>query len=216
MSDATDWIDVTVPIRTGMAHWPNNPPVALERVRDMADGATSNLSRLSLGVHTGTHVDAPIHFDSAAAAVDALALDVLVGRARVIEIFDPVQVAVHELEAAAIEPGERILLKTRNSPRAWQSLEFVEDAVHVSIEAARWLAARRIKLLGIDYPSVGGYRAKNGAAVHHALLDAGVVLVEGLDLTLAPAGACELVCLPLRLVGADGAPARAILRPIRG
>lgn len=217
MSASDDgWIDISVPLRTGMPHWPNNTPVVLERTKDMAAGATSNNSRLALGVHSGTHVDAPLHFRANGAGVEQLPLDALVGRARVVEISHETEVTVAELETAGITRGARVLLKTRNSPRAWQASEFVEDAVHISIDAAAWLAARGIKTLGIDYLSVGGYRAKNGHAVHHALLDAGIVIIEGLDLTNAPVGDVELCCLPLRLVDCDGAPARAIVRPVSG
>ncbi|MGE0870515.1 MAG: cyclase family protein [Kofleriaceae bacterium] len=208
------WIDISVPIRDGMVHWPSNPPVHLERIKNIADGASSNVSRLSLGVHTGTHVDAPVHFKPGARGVDQIPLDALVGPARVIAIEHPVHVTVDELRAAGVVAGERILLKTRNSPAAWaRSPEFVSDAVHLSVEAATDLAALPILTVGIDYLSVGGHAAKNGAAVHHALLDAGVWIIEGLDLSAAPVGPCELVCLPLKLVGCDGAPARAIVRP---
>jgi arylformamidase len=211
-----DWIDVTVAIRDGMVHWPDNPPIVVERVQDMARGDGANVSKLSLGVHTGTHVDAPVHFDSSKPGVDAIPLAALCGPARVIEIADPREVTVTELAAADIRAGERILLKTRNSPAAWQAPSFVEDAVHLTVDAARWLAARPVKTVGIDYLSVGGFTANNGHDVHHALLDAGVWIIEGLDLTHVPPGACELICLPLKIAGADGAPARAIVRPTAG
>jgi arylformamidase len=208
-----DWIDVSVAIRSGMVHWPDNPPIVLERVKDIGRGDSSNVSKLSLGVHTGTHVDAPIHFDSSKLGVESIPFDALCGPARVIEIANPREVTVAELEAANVGAGERILLKTKNSPAAWESPQFVEDAVHLNVDAARWLATRGVKTIGIDYLSVGGRAAKNGAAVHHALLDAGIWIIEGLDLTNAPPGPCELICLPLKLTGSDGAPARAILRP---
>lgn len=156
----SEWIDVSVPIRHGMVHWPNNPPVTLERVKDIAQGGSSNVSALSLGVHTGTHVDAPVHFDSAAGGVETLSLDALIGPARVIEIRDPASVGEAELVAARIGEGERILLKTRNSPGAWARDTFADDAVALDVEAAHYLAARKVKTLGIDYLSVGSYRAK--------------------------------------------------------
>jgi arylformamidase len=197
-----------------MAHWPDNPPVELERTRDMERGDKANVSRLTLGVHSGTHMDAPVHFQPGAASIDRMPLDAAVGRARVIRIHDRIQVTVRELEAARIRHGERILLRTRNSPAAWRGPGFVEDFVHLSTEAAQWIAARGVRTLGVDYLSVGGYRARNGAAVHHALLGAGVWIIEGLDLSRVPAGPCELICLPLKLLGSDGAPARAIVRPL--
>lgn len=211
---SSEWIDVSVAIRDGMVHWPTNPPIEVERVMDLAHGARANVSRLSLGVHTATHVDAPVHFRADGEGADAIPLDALIGRARVIEIRDPVHVTVAELEAANVVAGERILLKTRNSPGAWaRSPEFVPDAVHLSTEAAQWLAATRVLTVGIDYLSVGGFTVRNGVPVHHALIDGGVWIIEGLDLTHAPAGPCELICLPIKLAGSDGAPARAILRP---
>lgn len=208
-----DWIDVTIPIRTGMVHWPDNPPIVVERVLDMARGDGANVSKVSLGVHTGTHVDAPVHFDPHEPGADAIPLDALCGPARVIEIADEREVTVGELVAANVHERERILLRTKNSPRAWRDPAFVEDAVHISIEAARWLAARDVMTVGIDYLSVGGYAAHNGEAVHHALIDGGVWIIEGLDLTGVPAGAYDLLCLPLKIVGADGAPARVLVRP---
>lgn len=209
-----DWIDISVPIRTGMPHWPDNPPIVVERIMDIDHGDGANVSKLSLGVHTGTHVDAPLHFTPGAIGIDALPLDALVGIARVIEIHGDA-VAVGELEAANIGRGERILLKTRNSPAAWQRSDFVENAVALTAESASWLANRGVMTLGIDYLSVGSYAADNGEPVHRALIDAGIIIIEGLDLTAVPAGPCDLVCLPLKIADADGAPARAIVRPHR-
>jgi arylformamidase len=213
MSTHSSWIDVSVTLADGMAHWPDNPPVVVERTQDMACGAAANVSRLSCGVHTGTHMDAPIHFIAGATAIDQMPLDATVGPARVIEIVDPEAVRVAELQAHDIRAGERILLRTRNSPTAWKSAAFVEDFVYLTTEAAEWLAARGVRTVGVDYLSVGGYRAGNGVAVHHALLAAGVWIIEGLDLSGVPPGPCDLICLPLKILGGDGAPARAIVRP---
>jgi arylformamidase len=208
----TDWIDISVPIRTGMPHWPDNPPIVVERIMDIDHGGGANVSKLSLGVHTGTHVDAPVHFTPGAIGIDQVPLDALVGVARVIEIHGDV-VSVPELEKAQIERGERILLKTRNSPAAWARADFVENAVALTAESATWLAERGVMTLGIDYLSVGSYAADNGEPVHRALIDAGIIIIEGLDLTRVPPGPCDLVCLPLKITHADGAPARAIVRP---
>jgi arylformamidase len=208
-----NWIDISVAIRDGMVHWPDNPPIVVERTMDMERGAKANASMVSLGVHTATHVDAPAHFTPGAATIDQMPFDAGVGPARVLEIRDPTHITVAELELHAIAADERLLFKTANSPRAWQSPTFVQDAVHMSVEAARWLAARRVRTIGIDYLSVGGYAAGNGVEVHRALLDAGIWIIEGLDLTRVPAGPCELVCLPIKIAGGDGAPARAFVRP---
>lgn len=210
----TDWIDISVPIRTGMPHWPDNPPIVVEKIMDMDHGAAANVSKMSLGVHTGTHVDAPSHFTPDGPGVDALPLDALVGVARVIQIHGDA-VTVADLEAANITRGERILLKTRNSPAAWQRPDFVENAVALTAESATWIAKRGVMTLGIDYLSVGSYAADNGEPVHHALIDAGIIMIEGLDLTAITPGVYDLVCLPLKIADADGAPARAIVRPRR-
>ncbi|HEU4648381.1 MAG TPA: cyclase family protein [Gemmatimonadales bacterium] len=214
MTDSDDgWIDVSVAIRAGMAHWPDNPPITVERTLDMDRGAECNVSQIALGVHTGTHMDAPSHFTAGGVTIDQMPFDAGVGSARVIAIRDRGQITAAELEPHDIAAGERLLFKTANSPRVWQANQFVEDAVHLSVEAARWLAARRVRTIGIDYLSVGGYAADNGVAVHQALLGAGIWIIEGLDLTRVPAGPCELVCLPIKLAGAEGAPARAFVRP---
>jgi arylformamidase len=207
------WIDVSVAIRDGMVHWPGDPPILVEKTKDMTHGDAANVSRIALGVHSATHMDAPCHFKPGADAIDQLPFEAGVGPARVIAIRDPERITVAELEPHRIGAGERILFKTANSPRAWRSAKFIEDAVYLSIEAARWLAATRVRTVGIDYLSVGGFAAHNGAAVHEPLLAAGVVIIEGLDLTDVPAGPCDLICLPIKLAAGDGAPARAFVRP---
>lgn len=207
------WIDVSVPIRNGMVHWPDNPPVTVEKTMDMDHGADANVSEIAFGVHTATHMDAPSHFKPGAATIDQLPFDAGVGPARVIEIRDPERITVAELEPYAITAGERILFKTANSPRAWRSATFVEDAVYITPEAARFLAEKKVRTIGIDYLSVGGFSAHNGVAVHEPLLGAGIAIIEGLDLTSVPAGPCDLICLPIKVAGGDGAPARAFVQP---
>lgn len=210
-SSADGWIDVTVPIRDGMVHWPDNPPVRVERVLSLPRD-DANVSALSLGAHTGTHVDAPVHFRQGAAGVDEMPLALAFGPARVVAIDDAEVIRPEHLLPLGLRRGERILFRTRNSPRVWRAEGFVEDAVHFTLAAAELLAGSGVALVGIDYLSVGGYRSGDGAAVHRALLDAGVWILEGLDLTDAPEGPCELACLPLRIAGGDGAPARALVR----
>ena len=205
------WIDVSVPLRTGMVHWPDNPPVLVERTMDLAKGDDCTVSRLSMGAHTGTHMDAPSHFIAGGPSLDALPFDAVVGPARVIAIRSPRAVTVEELRRHAIRRGERVLFRTRNSARCWRTDAFVEDFVYVAAEAARYLAERRVRLVGVDYLSVGGF-VRDGRETHDALLGAGVWIVEGLDLSRVRPGPVDFLCLPLRLAGSEGAPARAVVR----
>ncbi|HLL04152.1 MAG TPA: cyclase family protein [Myxococcaceae bacterium] len=208
-----DWIDVSVPLRTGMVHWPDNPPVKIDRVMDLEKGDAASVSSMSMGVHTGTHMDAPAHFQRGGVGIDQMPLEATLGLARVIEIGDPVSIKRAELESAGLQPGERVLFRTRNSERCWQSDAFVEDFVFISREAAAYLAQRRVRTVGVDYLSVGGFR-EDAEETHLALLQAGIWVVEGLNLSAVRAGTYEFICLPLRITGGDGAPARAVLRPV--
>jgi arylformamidase len=210
---SSDWIDVSVPLRTGMVHWPDNPPVRIERTMELERGDPATVSSLSMGVHTGTHMDAPVHFERGGVGIDQMPLDATLGPARVIEIQDPVSIKRAELERAGLQPGERVLFRTRNSERCWGTDDFIEDFVFISRDAAALLAECRVRTVGVDYLSVGGYR-EDGEETHHALLRAGIWLIEGLNLSPVRAGTYELVCLPLRIAGGDGAPARAVLRPL--
>jgi arylformamidase len=210
---ATAWIDLSVPVRNGMVHWPGDPAYKINRTRDYSKGDTLALSHIDLGVHTGTHMDAPLHFVPGGLTIDKIPLDATVGEARVIEIHDTESVKPAELEPANIRPGERILLKTRNSAGAWNSDEFDKDFVYISKEAAALLARLAIRSVGVDYLSVGGFY-KDGAETHQALLGAGIWIIEGLNLSPLQAGRYDLVCLPLKLIDAEGAPARAIARPL--
>jgi arylformamidase len=212
MDNNNDWIDASLTLKSGMLRWPGDPPVAVERVRDMAKGDTVNLSRITMGVHSGTHVDAPVHFLSGAPGIDRVPFDPLVGQARVIAIAAKESVRETELAGCDIEEGERLLLRTDNSTRQiLHAADFDEGFVYLEEDAARFLAARRIKILGVDYLSVGGYR-KNGPAVHRILLEAGIFIIEGLDLAAVSPGFYEMICLPMKILDADGAPARVILR----
>ena len=207
------WIDVSVSLHSGMVHWPDNPPVQIERTLSIEHGDAANVSEISMGAHTGTHMDGPIHFVPGGKGLDKMPLDATIGRARVIEISDPVAVKLDELYYYRLQRGERILFKTRNSARRWSSEDFMEDFVYVSQGAARYLADRGIRTVGVDYLSVGGFR-KDGEETHQALLEAGIWVIEGLDLSEVEPGEYELVCLPIKIEQSDGAPARAILRAI--
>jgi len=204
--------DLTIPISPGMPVWPGDPSVVLEQVSSMDAGAHDNISRLACSVHTGTHVDAPHHFLNDHRTVETLALDVLVGPAEVVQIPEDVQVvSAAVLEKARLPKGvERLLLKTSNS-RLWEQGEnaFFADFVGISADGADWLVQYGIKLVGIDYLSVAPYH--QSIPTHRTLLGAGIIIVEGLELSAISPGSYSLYCLPLKLVGSDGAPARVIL-----
>jgi arylformamidase len=204
------WVDVSVPLRSGMVHWPDNPPVRIERMLDIERGDVANVSTISLGSHTGTHMDAPIHFVRGGEGMDRMPFDATMGLARVIEIQDATSIKPDELDPHGIGRGERVLFKTRNSSLAWWARDFIEDFVYVSQEAARYLAERGVRTVGVDYLSVGGFYA-DGVETHQALLGAGIWVIEGLDLSGVEPGEHELICLPLKVEGGDGAPARALL-----
>jgi arylformamidase len=158
-------------------------------------------------------MDAPLHFIRNGRTIDEMPLDATVGRARVVQIDDPKSIKREELLAQAISAGERILFKTANSAKAWSSDKFEEDFVFIAQDAARYLAERGVLCVGVDYLSVGGFH-EDGPETHHALLEAGVWIIEGLDLKAIEPGEYDMACLPLKLIGAEGAPARAILRRV--
>jgi arylformamidase len=197
--------DISLPLSDQLPVWPGDPPVTLARV---GDPAGPWVSRLGLGSHAGTHVDAPAHFIPGGATVDRLPLEVLIGPAWVVHLPGPGPLAAADLAAAGIPAGvARLLLRTRNSD---SRSEFAPDIVALAPDASDWLLARGVRLMGIDAPSFEPCESP-GEPVHRALLSAGVVILEGLALAGIVPGAYQLVCLPLRLAGGDGAPARAIL-----
>ena len=192
--------DVSVPLRTGMVVYPGDPTFSIDRAMSLAGGDIANVSEMELGVHTGTHVDAPVHFFDGAPAVEALDLGVLVGPAVVVEVTGHGDIGPD----VVVDGAERLLFKTRNSA-AWAEDDFYEDYASISPEAAARLVDAGVRLVGIDYLSVGSVET------HETLLRAGVIAVEGLDLREIEPGSYTLVCLPLKIEGSDGAPARAIL-----
>ncbi len=203
--------DISMGVQPSMPVWPGDPPVSLERVESMADGGHANVSRIACSVHVGTHVDAPIHFLDGAATVDKLALKVLVGRAYVVHLPRAEVLDAKVLDGAGIPPRtRRVLFRTRNSTQ-WARGEraFHKNYVAVDPSGAEWLVKKGVHLVGVDYLSVAPFR--KGAETHRILLEAGAVIVEGLCLADVKQGRYTLYCLPLKLVGSDGAPARAIL-----
>jgi len=196
-----------------MVHWPDDPPVKITRVLDVGRGDSHSLSLLNMGSHSGTHLDAPLHFIQGALSVDHVPLDAVIGPARVLQIGDRESVKSQELVRYRIRRGERILLKTMNSSRVWRLPDFTGNFVFITKEAAEMLAEIKPSLLGIDYLSVGGYK-HSGSEVHRALLGSGIWILEGLDLSLVEPGDYYLICLPLRVENGDSAPARAVLKKI--
>ncbi|MHB1390232.1 MAG: cyclase family protein [Thermoleophilia bacterium] len=203
-------IDISVPVYTGMVFYPGDPGAVVEPVNRIAQGDVANISQLTLGSHTGTHVDAPHHFNNDGATVDHLPLDVLVGPARVVDLSASVDfIQRSELEAAGAGGATRLLLKTANS-RLWAQPEFSWEYVSLADDAADYLVEAGVLLVGIDYLSIERYKSED-FHVHHALLGAGMTILEGIDLTGVEPGDYELVCLPLKIMDGDGAPARAVL-----
>jgi arylformamidase len=205
-------LDISLPISPSLPVWPGDPAIVLEAAESMDQGAEYNMTRLSASVHIGTHVDAPHHFLNDHRTVENLPLEALTGPCFVAQLPDEVDAITAEaLEGLPLPEGTtRLLFGTRNS-RLWARgvTEFQTDFVAITKDGAEWLVARGIQLVGVDYLSVSPY--DDSVPTHTVLLQAGVVIVEGLDLSQVPRGFYDLYCLPLKLVGADGAPARAIL-----
>ena len=205
--------DISVPIHPKTPVWPGDPPIQIQRISKIEDGDTANVSKISMTVHAGTHIDAPYHFlGGNAATVEQLPLNLLTGRAYVLHLPDDVDLITADILRNAEIPTRtrRILLKTRNS-KLWQRTdhEFKKDFVAVSPDGAQFLIERGVKLVGVDYLSVAPF--EDSIPTHSLLLEAGVIIVEGLDLSQVSQGRYTLYCLPLKLTAVDGAPARAIL-----
>jgi arylformamidase len=213
MSDAARRIwDVSMPVRNGGLVYPGNPPISISLMQSIAKGDTANVSRLDLGSHTATHVDAPLHFMAGGAGVDELPLDVLIGPARLIAVpDDAMSVGEAELRKHDLTGVKRLLIRSRNS--AWLASgdkEFHKDFTHVAPDGASYLVSIGVRLVGVDYLSVEQFHSAEHRT-HRTLLDNGVVIVEGMVLSEPPPGDYDLYCLPLLLAGLDGAPARAVL-----
>jgi arylformamidase len=210
-----DWLDISVPIRDGMMTFEGDPAVHLERAQSMADGAICNVSRLDFGLHSGTHIDAPIHFIDGAAGIETVDLDALIGPVFVVDAtgldgsFD--RAAIDRL---AIPPEtERLLFRSRNTA-LWDKPGFDTSFVAVTGDGAAALVERGLRLVGADYLSIAPF--DEPIPTHQTLLRAGIVIVEGLDLRTIEPGWYDLICLPLLIPGSDGGPARAIVRPRAG
>ncbi len=212
MSNTEKWIDVSVPLHTGMVHWPGDSGVTFRRVSEIGPGVDANVTVCDMPAHTGTHMDAPCHFLEGRAGIDQFPLEVGIGAARVIRMEPRVRVVGRaELEGRGIVRGERVLLRTNNSDQRWDNRPFRTDYVGINASGAEFLAQTGIALVGVDYLSVGVFES-DGADTHRILLRAGIWIVEGLALGSVQEGPYEMICLPLRIVGSDGSPARVVLK----
>jgi arylformamidase len=208
-----------------MVHWPGDADCRITLAAKLGEpvrggrrksGQVSacNLTHLSLSAHTGTHMDAPRHFIAEGRTLESLPLDAVIGPCRVIGIKHRSAITIEGLLPHQLKRGERILFKTRNSTRSWKLAKtgtFDKQFVYIPADTARFLVNRGLKTVGVDYLSVGGWQ-KDGVECHRVLLGAEVWIIEGLDLSKIQPGHYDLVCLPLKILGADGAPCRAILR----
>jgi arylformamidase len=204
--------DISVTVTPNIPVWPGDIPVWLERVKKLEDGASDNNSQMKMGVHTGTHVDSPFHFVKGGIKVDELPLETMIGPCQVIQMEDKVDlITAEEIKKSTFRSDvPRVIFKTRNEKYWVNKLkDFQEDFVGVSVDGADLLVKAGMKFVGVDYLSVAPYGF--GKVVHDVLLKAGLILLEGVDLTGVPAGVYTLYCLPIKLGATEGAPARVIL-----
>ena len=207
------WIDISVPLKTGMVVYPGDSPVSIERTSDMAKGDRVTLSRVSMGLHAGTHVDAPLHFFEKGLPIDRVPLEALMGTAQVIDIGGEESITRARVEADLIEGCGIVLFKTRNSA-LWRQAGFCAGYVSLSYDAAEFLVKMRVSAVGIDYLSIDGF-GQDGLWAHPVVLGASIPVIEGLDLSDVGAGVYECICLPMRVEGGEAAPARVIVRPVQ-
>lgn len=207
-------IDISLGIGADLLTWPGDPGVVVERAKKIEAGDGANVSELRLGSHTGTHVDPPVHFLPGEVGVDKLELDVFYGPATVADVMDVVgPIGADRLADLDLDVGvERLLLKTTNS-ELWKKPkpEFPEKYVSLGVDGAEWAVDRGLRLVGIDFLSIEDTSGANDHPVHRTLLSGGVIIVEGLNLSEVEPGDYMLSCLPLKIKGGDGAPARAAL-----
>ncbi|MFL5467804.1 MAG: cyclase family protein [Gemmatimonadaceae bacterium] len=202
--------DISVPIRTGGLVYPGNPEIDVSLQQAVAKGASANVSLVRFGSHTGTHADAARHFFDDGQSVDHIPLDRLIGPALLLSFDENVRaVGAAELRAQRLNGHKRILLRTRNSALLSQR-EFARDYTYLAPDGAQFLVDSGVEVVGIDYLSIEQFHSGHHRT-HRTLLERSVVIVEGLDLSSPPAGEYQFICLPLRLEGCDGAPARAVL-----
>jgi len=205
-------IDISVPLSSHTPIWPGSSGFKISWPQQLDSGDECNNSRIECDTHIGTHIDAPLHFINNGSSVEEISLDALIGTCSVVYLKNIIAIGAADLSNTKISSKvSRLLIRTDNS-EIWKSgnYEFIEDFAHLLPDAARWIVRRGIRLVGIDYLSVGSF--DNGVATHKILLEAGVIALEGLNLWGVSPGDYELICLPLNIQGAEGAPVRAVLR----
>lgn len=205
-------IDITVSISHHLPVWPGDPAVILKTLTTL-ENASCHLSSISMSLHTGTHIDAPKHYIENGLSLDQVPLESLIGRTRVIEIPYSQSISAKDFKTLNFNEGERILLKTRNSEVEWWRQPFNEEYVYLLPEAAQILVDSGIQCVGIDYLSIGDM-GKSGIKTHQLLLEAGIWIIEGLDLSQVMPGEYELMALPLKITNSEGAPARVLLKTL--
>jgi arylformamidase len=202
--------DVTLPLSTTLAGWPGDAPYRFDWTCTKAGGASVNVGQLSCSIHTGTHIDAPYHFDDAGATTERLPLTAYLGPARVVDLSGRTIIRRTDLASVNPEGTPRLLLRTAS----WKDHRRFPDTIPVLDEdVPAWLAERGVILIGLDVPSVDVLDSKT-LPVHHALGRHGIAILESLNLSAVPEGVYELIALPLKIVGGDGSPVRAVLRTI--
>jgi len=211
------WYDISVPLKQGMVYFPTDPvPPKIYRYSDRNLGAKVTMSMLEIISHTGTHIDSPLHFIPDGSTISDMPLDATIGPARVIEIKDKVSIKAAELKKHNIKKGERVLFKTRNSPAGYEGEKFSDDYCYLDNSAAAYLAEAGVKLVGIDFITIGYIKEpENINFTHTTLLKAGIYVLEDCALANVPPGEYELLCLPLLMWNGDAGPCRAILRPLK-
>jgi arylformamidase len=207
----TAWIDITRTLDRQMIGWPGDPPYQHWFASEISGVGTANVSAISTSVHIGTHIDAPLHFVAGGLDAAGLPLEKLCGPARVVHVTEQRDVQPEDLKRGGVAHGERVLLRTTNE-LLWSTGKFEPGFSALSASAAQWLVDHEVPLVGIDYLSVDPYRDEHKSA-HQILLSAGVIAVEGIDLSGVDPGRYELIALPMKIAGSDGAPARVIIRP---
>jgi arylformamidase len=209
MSETAQIIDISLSIRAKMAVYPGNPDVSIDRVQDLDCGASSNVSRLTLGSHTGTHIDAPLHCLQNGKSIDKLPLEHFFGPCKVLDATaEERSVSLEFMKSKEINKGDRVLFKTKNSEMGFET--FRDDFIFVSGEASEYLAALEISLVGIDYLSIKEKGSKDNRP-HLEFLSRGIPILEGINLKDVEEGEYTLATFPLKVEGCDGAPTRAVL-----